>query len=409
MTVGHRPDDLRRRNRAMAIAAVRKLESASRTEIATATGLSPSTISAISSDLIAEGVLATGTVADAGHARRGRPQVGLVLEPRAASVVTLALRLNALSSALIDYRGQIIRADTIRIPTGEMDGQALIKAAIRAIKQLNAGEETPVMRIAIAVQGTTDAHRRAMLWSPITVATDVDFALALEDEFRMPVTIDNDCNMMAEALRWRDPATYRDDFLAILLSDGIGMGLMMKGKLFTGGHSSGGEFGHMVVRPEGALCRCGRQGCVEAYAGNYAIWRAARGLPETSKPEGDREPEDMLALARAARRGDGPERAAFRAAGEAVGYGLGSLFALIDAAPVAFIGPGAGALDLMEEPMRDAILKTAGGEHSQALSFATFPEELPLIRQGSAMRALTAIDDMFAARGPVRERHRRSA
>ena len=61
--------------------------------------------------------------------------------------------------------------------------------------------------------------------------------------------MENDCNMMAVALRWRDPERYRDDFIAILLSHGIGMGLVLKGELFTGTHSSGGEFGHMIHRP----------------------------------------------------------------------------------------------------------------------------------------------------------------
>ena len=52
--------------------------------------------------------------------------------------------------------------------------------------------------------------------------------------------------MMAIALRWRDPSRYRDNFFAILLSHGIGMGLVLKGELFTGTQSSGGEFGHMI-------------------------------------------------------------------------------------------------------------------------------------------------------------------
>lgn len=399
MTLGHRPDDLRRRNRATAIRAVRKLDGASRTAIAAATGLSASTISAISADLIAEGVLAAGAGEEAMKSRRGRPQVGLVLNPAAASVVTLVLRLNALSATLVDYRGRTVREENVRLQTADMDGPALIGAIVAVIRRLGANGSANLMRIALAVQGVTDAERSAMLWSPITPATEVDFGAALEAAFGVPTTVDNDCNMMAEALPWRDPATYRDNFLAILLSDGIGMGLVLKGELFTGAHSSAGEFGHMVVRPQGALCRCGRLGCVEAYAGTYAIWRKACGLPETAPPEDDLDAKDMLTLAEMARRADGPERAAFQAAGEAVGYGLGSLFALIDPAPVAFVGSGAAAFDLMEGPMRAAIARTAGGEHGQALSFAIFPDELPLIREGCAMRTLISIDDQLSAQG----------
>src|SRR6185295_10353909 len=148
-------------------------------------------------------------------------------------------------------------------------------------------------------------------------------------------------NMIALALRSHDPERYRNDFIAILLSHGIGMGLVLRGELFIGTQSSGGEFGHMIHRPDGARCRCGRRGCVEAYAGNYAIWRSAHLQGEDEEPVADVSDADILALAAQARAGEGPERRAFAKAGEAIGFGLGSLFALIDPAPVAFVGVGA--------------------------------------------------------------------
>ena len=209
----------------------------------------------------------------------------------------------------------------------------------------------------------------------------------LEGEFGIPATVENDCNMMAVALRWRNPERYRDDFIAILLSHGIGMGLVLKGELFTGTQSSGGEFGHMIHRPDGALCRCGRRGCVEAYAGNYAIWRSASGASENEAPVADIE---RCRHARARRRtratDDGPEREAYRKAGEALGFGLGSLFALIDPAPVAMVGVGAAAFDLIEPSLREAIAQTAGGLHSKAISFDTEPDEMPLIRSAARCR-----------------------
>ena len=207
----------------------------------------------------------------------------------------------------------------------------------------------------LAVQGTTDATAREMLWSPITPHRDIAFADMLERELAIPTTVENDCNMMAIALRWRDPARYRDNFFAILLSHGIGMGLVLKGKLFTGTQSSGGEFGHMIHRPGGALCRCGRRGCVEAYAGDYAIWRNANAEERGLRARG-RHHQHRHAGARRAARGqaEGPEREAYRKAGTAIGYGIGSLFALIDPAPVAFVGGGAAAFDLLEPAIRAA-------------------------------------------------------
>jgi predicted NBD/HSP70 family sugar kinase len=400
MTVGIRHDDLRRRNRAMVIAAVRRASQPSRTEIAATTGLSHSTISAISADLIGEGILGESR-GEPASLKRGRPQVGLALNADAAAVMTVVLSLNFLTAAVIDYAGQTAsqeqrKLDTLGLSRAELIGECL--GIVRRQLEARCPAAAPVRRIALAIQGITDSHARAMLWSPITPHTDIAFADLLEKEFSIPATMENDCNMMAEALRWRDPQRYRDDFIAILLSHGIGMGLVLKGELFTGTHSSGGEFGHMIHRPDGALCRCGRRGCVEAYAGNYAIWRNARGIGEDQVPA-DISDDDMRALAAVARAQDGPERAAYRKAGEALGFGLGSLFALIDPAPVAMIGVGASAFDLIEPALREAIAKTAGGQHSKSISFDTVPDELPLIREGCAMRALTFVDQEIFAPG----------
>jgi predicted NBD/HSP70 family sugar kinase len=410
MSVGIRHDDLRKRNRAMVITAVRRAFQPSRTEIARATGLSHSTISAISSDLIVEGILAETKGGEVVSLKRGRPQVALALKPDAAAVVTIVVALNFLSVAVVDYAGQTATSEqrklsTLTLPEDELIGECL--AMVR--RQLGAAAGKRIMRMVLAVQGTTDAARRTMLWSPITPHSGIAFADRLESSFGIPATVENDCNMIAESLKWRDPDRYRDNFIGILLSHGIGMGLVLKGELFTGTHSSGGEFGHMIHRPDGALCRCGRRGCVEAYAGNYAIWRAARQLSENEEPVADISDADMQALAAAARAKEGPEREAYRRAGEALGFSLGSLFALIDPAPVAMVGIGAAAFDLIEPHLREAIARTAGGQHSGAISFAVEPDEVPLIREGCAMRALTVIDqEIFAAgaqaEAPARKR-----
>jgi predicted NBD/HSP70 family sugar kinase len=407
MTVGIRHDDLRKRNRAMVIAAVRREGRPSRTEIARVTRLSHSTISSIAADMIDEGILIEIRAAEASAARRGRPQVGIGLNPEAATVATLTLSLNCISASLVDYAGGTIAQQSRRLPTLEMDSDALVRAVVETLRALVAragGETPPVQRLTLAVQGITDSRARNLLWSPITPHSDIPFADALEQAFGIPATVHNDCNMIAVALGWRYPERFRDDFVAILLSDGIGMGLMLRGKLFIGTHSSAGEFGHMVHMPNGALCRCGRLGCIEAYAGNYAILRKAKGGDERARPEADIEPGVMTQLAEAARRGDGIERAAFHAAGRAIGFGIGSLFSLIDPAPVAIVGQGASAFDILEPAVRDAIAQTAGGQHSTAISFETEPDEVPLIRDGAAMTALRSLDEEIFGPGSADSR-----
>lgn len=404
MTVGVRHDDLRKRNRSMVIAAVRRASQPSRTEIASTTGLSHSTISTISSDLIGEGILVEVKNGETAALKRGRPQVALGLNPRAAVVISAMLSLNSLSASAIDYAGTAIAHDISRPPTLTMTAIELSDAVIASIRRLLAKlgtEHGPVVRITLAVQGITDSDARELLWSPITPHSDIAFATAIEDAFSLPVTVENDCNMIAVALRGRMPERYRDNFFTILLSNGIGMGLVLRGELFTGSHSSGGEFGHMIHIPDGALCRCGRRGCIEAYAGNYAIYRHSRGESERAEPVADIDDATMLAMAAAARDHAGREREAFVKAGEAIGFGLGSLFALFDPAPVAIVGLGTSAFDMIEPSMRAAIARTAGGQHNAAISFELEPDEVPLIREGCARQALNFVDNEIFGPGMV--------
>ncbi|MBP0438146.1 ROK family protein [Tianweitania sediminis] len=393
-----RQDDLRLRNRHLVLSAVRVGGATSRTALANRTRLSHSTISAISADLIGDGVLCESP--DTMQGRRGRPQIALALQPQAALVVTALLSLNNLSVALVDYAGKVQAQRRCDLPTTSMARSDLLDLVTSEIAELISARPWPaaaVRRIAFAIQGVTDAEARSLLWSPITPHGDVPFADLLEARFGVQTTVENDCNMLVFALQQGDPALYRSNFVALLLSHGIGMGLMLRGEVFHGTRSSAGEFGHVTHQPGGARCRCGRNGCIEAYAGSYALWRRAKGLPPTEMPEkavSDAQVEDLMV---AARERDGPEREAFHEAGTAIGYGLGSLFALIDPAPVALVGIGATAFDLLEEPIREALARTLGGQRSEAFSFRVVERpNMALTLEGGALHALTTLDAEIA-------------
>ena len=172
MSVGIRHDDLRRRNRAMVISAVRRAGQPSRTEIAGTTGLSHSTISAISSDLIDEGILDESKAAKAGSLKRGRPQVAIASTRKPRRSSTVVLSLNFLSVAVIDYAGQLIAEEQRRLRRSDLPRDELIgecdrhRAASLDDPDRRCGRR--VMRIVMAIQGITDSDVRAMLWSPIT-------------------------------------------------------------------------------------------------------------------------------------------------------------------------------------------------------------------------------------------------
>lgn len=404
MASGIRHDDLRRNNRLLVLSSVRKVGQVSRTQIANATGFSASTVSAISAGLITEGALREIEAEEpAAILKRGRPQVGLALDPRAGTVVVAALTLNHLSAALLDYAGNTIadrakRLDTLRISASalEDDVSGIVAELVEHAAQKAAGT---VLRVVLAVQGITDRAGREMVWTPITPWTGLGFADLIEHRTGVPTGVENDCSMIATALMSANTARRQRDFAVVLLSHGIGMGIVLDGRIFSGTHSSGAEFGHLMLHPGGALCRCGKYGCVEAYAGSYAIARAAAGNGEKVQPLSNISTADMTKLANAARNGSPLEQKAFDKAGEAIGLGLGSLFALVDPLPVTFVGANTQAFDLMKPGLRRGLQATAGGARAGNIAFALEPDEMPLIRQGSALRALQHLDEEIFSPG----------
>jgi predicted NBD/HSP70 family sugar kinase len=150
----------------------------------------------------------------------------------------------------------------------------------------------------------------------------------------------------------------------------------------------------MVHEYEGAKCRCGRNGCIEAYAGDYAIWRNAKGENPQSQPKGQIDPAEFAVIASAAIDHDGLERQAFETAARALGVGLRNVFALIDPAPVALVGFGGAGEKLLEPELRLVLEDAFHDDKSEKLRIAWYADSGPLISLGAAERGL----DLLVAR-----------
>ena len=100
-------------------------------------------------------------------------------------------------------------------------------------------------------------------------------AAAASNRLGMPVAIDNDANLVAMAELWFGAGRDLSDFAVVTLEHGVGMGFVMNHRLYRGARNVGMEIGHTKVQLDGALCRCGQRGCLEAYLADYALAREA--------------------------------------------------------------------------------------------------------------------------------------
>lgn len=400
MTVVIRSNEVRRGNRGLVLSAVRMGGLVSRTDIGRKTGLSAATVSAITSDLIADGFLIQPADANQVPASsgRGRPKVALSVNPMAALIGVVIFQLNRVSAAVVDYSGATISESAHELSSADLSRESIRDALVGCLREaLNSSgqNERLLMRIAVSIQGVTDVSGKYLLWSPITDHRDLPLAGWMRQAFSVPASVSNDCDLMARALNRREPELYGTSFASIMLSYGVGMGLFLRGNIINGLNTSGTEFGHMVFQPGGALCRCGRRGCIEAYAGDYAIQRAALGRSEDAPPPAPSAHIDFKQIADLAHAGDPQAIQAIEEAGRAIGTGLVSLFALVDAFPIALIGQGTIVFDYMEPSIRKALQGAVAGEGTN-IDIHCFVDEKPLVAEGCALTALVVLDEEIA-------------
>ncbi|MFA6094080.1 MAG: ROK family protein [Elusimicrobiota bacterium] len=157
-----------------------------------------------------------------------------------------------------------------------------------------------------------------------------------------PCVIENDANMAAWGAYVVELKRKASNMLAVTLGTGVGGGMVLGGRLYPGATGTAGEFGHMCIRPGGALCSCGLRGCLEAYAGRKGLIREARRLLALRRSRSilrDAGAElDPIHICRAARKGDPLALGIWRDMGAALGQGIANLVLCFNPDAVVLVG-----------------------------------------------------------------------
>jgi glucokinase len=209
----------------------------------------------------------------------------------------------------------------------------------------------------------------------------------------LPVTLVGDGVAMTAAEHWQGAARGRANALCMVVSTGVGGGLVLDGRLHPGPTGNAGHIGHISVDLDGDVCPCGARGCVERIASGPNIARRALDSGWRPAPDGDRSAAGVAAAARA---GDTVALASFERAAQALAAGIAATATLVEI-EVAVIGGGvAGAGDVLFAPLRERLRDYA------TLSFVAGVEVLPA-RLGSdaglvgAAAAAAQVLDLWAA------------
>lgn len=273
-----------------------------------------------------------------------------------------------LAAGLVDPSGVVVRAETVPTPA-DADAEVIWRELSRLCDRVTAG--TDLAGVGVGCVGP-------MIWpagevSPLNLTGwrgGFPLRARLADRYvGLPVRVHNDAVCMAIGEHWQGAGQGHANVLGMVVSTGVGGGLVLGDRLVNGGTGNAGHVGHIVVEPGGPPCGCGGRGCVEAVGSGPAVvaWALANGW---CPPAGTEVPS-ARDVAGAARAGDPVARAAFDRAGELVGLGIASAVALLDPDVVVIGGGLTQAGSLLFEPL------LRGFQQNARLSFAGHTQVLP--------------------------------
>ncbi len=281
-----------------------------------------------------------------------------------------------ITAGLVDEGGRVLarrRLATLsgRPPQAVIDDMAASLRAVAAEAPLN----QPPRALAVGLPGWIDQDEGLLIQAPNMPGwTNVPMVSIMSQALNLPVHLENDTNLYALGEWLNGAGRGLSNLLVVTLGTGVGGGLILENRLWNGSFASAGEIGHTPVRLDGALCGCGRRGCLETVSSATGMSRLAREWLSAGKPtvyQGrpeDLTPQAMYGLAQS---GDEMSRAVFEEAGRTLGVVLSGVFNLLGLEGVVIGGGAAGAYEFI----RPSLWEVLAGR-----IIITTPERIKLVK-----------------------------
>lgn len=369
-------DLIRALNRSIVLNTIKNDGPIARADLARQTGLSPATVTAITAELIEDGLVFEKAPGDSSGGRR---PILLALDPHGGYVVGVKLTEEQAIGALTDLEATVLARAAL--PLADRQPETAVAAIAQLTERLLAAGRAPqakLLGIGLGLAGVVDFENGVLRRSPFFDWPETPLCAQIQERLGVPAYMDNDVNTLTMAEKWFGQGQGVDDFLTITIGRGVGLGIVVGGRFYRGAGGGAGEFGHTVVVPDGPLCECGKRGCLETFAGDHGLLRMAQEAYQQgvlSKPV--EEIDALLALARA---GDPTVQDIYRQAGLVLGRSIANLVNLFNPRLIILGGEGVQAGDLLFAAMREAIQR----------------ESMPVLFQDVDLQIETWGDDAWA-------------
>jgi len=344
-------ESLRELNRLRIVDVLRRDGSVSRGDLSRATGLSRTTVTTLVAELQAHGLIEE-EIRRSGSSRvaaRGRPPALLRLNASAGVAVGIDFGHRHLRVAVADMSSTVLAERRVELDIDQAAGFALNKTVELVDQALkDAGRErSQVIGAGLGVPGPID--RRTGTVGSTAIMPDwvgLEPAAELSARLEVRVEVENDANLGALAEVSFGAGRGLADVVYVRISSGIGAGLILGGRLYRGSTGIAGEIGHVQVRPDGAVCRCGNRGCLEATASPDALLGLLR------PAHGELNVRHMLELVAA---DDSGATRIVKDAGRAIGRVLADLCNHLNPAAIVIGGDLSGASGPLLDGIRESL------------------------------------------------------
>ena len=343
-------------NRQIALNLIRARQPISRADLARLMQMRRGAVSLLVNELIEEGIIFEGAT---GETSRGRKPKFLFVDTRSRCAVAVDIRPTRTSFMVTDLVGRPL-VEVTSFPT-ERDPKRFVAELAKRIRRVLSDhlELGDCAGVGIVVPGMVDRTGSRVLFAPRLGWHDLSLLGPLETAIGLPVSIENSGRACALAQLWatRSGGDTPDDFVFVSVSDGLGVGVMVRGELLRGQHNVAGEFGHMALSLDGPPCACGARGCFEAYVSNLATLSRyfGRNLEEELPLPIESATLTIDYLIALAHSGDSNALGALQSTARYLGLGLASLVNAVDPARIYIGGEITAAWNLIEGTVRSSL------------------------------------------------------
>jgi N-acetylglucosamine repressor len=254
-------------NRDLVLRTIFSRDSISRAEVARVTHLTRTTVSDVVNGLLAEGLVEE---IGRGESIGGKSPILLSIVADSRYLIGLNLAQDKFTGAVVNLRGEI--KEFVEMPVHDDNGENALQLVYQILDLLTRKKLKPIVGIGVGTPGLVNTREGVVINAVNLEWQDLPLSQLLKKKYKLPVLIVNDSQAAAigEFVYGSDHAPD-ENLIVVNVIHGIGAGILINGRLFQGDGGGAGEIGHVVVKENGELCRCGQRGCLETVSSARAV------------------------------------------------------------------------------------------------------------------------------------------